>query len=92
MPEHVGHRVAVVRVLRVVEWDPVRPNPTYTGPQLRPEFYPREGQLLVTEMSLSKQPRVWAVDIDKTVTSKMGKDVAQGLGVLFDNALQYGCL
>ena len=89
MPEHVGHRVAVVRVLRVVEWDPVRPNPTYTGPQLRPEFYPREGYLLV-KMSLSKPPRVWAVDIDKTVNSDNGKNVAQGLGVLFDNALQYG--
>ena len=92
MPEHAGHRGAVVRVLRGLEWDPVRPNLEYTGPQLPLEFYPREGQLLVTEMSLSKQPRVWAVDIDKTVTSKMGKDVAQGLGVLFDNALRYGCL
>ena len=88
MPEHVGHRVAVVRVLRGLEWDPVRPNLEYTGPQLPLEFYPREGQLL-TKISLSKQPRAWAVDVDKTDNLKRGKNEAKALRLLFDNALQY---
>ncbi|RPD54200.1 hypothetical protein L226DRAFT_536112 [Lentinus tigrinus ALCF2SS1-7] len=86
LPEHAGKRVAIVRVLRSLEWDPVRANPSYTGPQMPRELYPREGQLLL-RMSLKEKPRICAYDVDNAsgTTNSVGP-----LGILFDNAIEYG--
>ncbi|RDX47816.1 hypothetical protein OH76DRAFT_1484494 [Lentinus brumalis] len=86
LPEHSGKRVAVVRVLRSLEWDSVRRNPSYDGPQVPPELYPREGQLLMTMQY--RRPRPWSFDVDKH-SSKRG-NAAAPLGVLFENATEYG--
>ncbi|KAI0692530.1 hypothetical protein C8T65DRAFT_745113 [Cerioporus squamosus] len=86
LPEHAGKRVAVVRVLRSLESDPVRPNPLYAGLPIPPELYPQDGQLL---MALRfRKPRVWAGHVDKETSVR-----TTGVGplrILFDNAIEYG--
>ena len=40
LPEHNAKRIVVIRVLRTLDSDPVRPNPSYFGPQYPPPFLP----------------------------------------------------
>ncbi|RPD54407.1 hypothetical protein L226DRAFT_616713 [Lentinus tigrinus ALCF2SS1-7] len=89
LKEHSGKRVAVIRVLRTLEHDPVRPNPSYTGPPIPPELYPREGELLMK--LYHRKVKVWAADVDAGQTSKWGQNAqATAFSVLFENALEYG--
>ncbi|RDX41107.1 hypothetical protein OH76DRAFT_1365156, partial [Lentinus brumalis] len=86
LPEHSGKRVALIRVLRALAWDPIRPNPSYNGPPVPPELCPQEGQLLMTRRFWKSQ--AWARDVDKH-SSKL-ENRAKALGTLFDNAREYG--
>ncbi|RPD53243.1 hypothetical protein L227DRAFT_403899 [Lentinus tigrinus ALCF2SS1-6] len=87
LKEHSGTRVAVIRVLRSLKSDPIRPNPSYTGPPLSPQLCPQEGQLLMTPYRRKLQP--WAGHVDAKSTPKRVNRTA-ALAVLFDNALVYG--
>ncbi|RDX43195.1 hypothetical protein OH76DRAFT_1488084 [Lentinus brumalis] len=82
-----GERLVLMRILQSVEWDPMRPNPSYTGPEYPPELYPREGQLLMNLRRRKLQP--WVGDVDGKL--RKGKDkTAWPFGILFDNAVEYG--
>ncbi|TFK82998.1 hypothetical protein K466DRAFT_603239 [Polyporus arcularius HHB13444] len=83
LPEHSGKRVVVVRVLRSLERDPLRPNPSYAGPPIPPELYPQEGQLLT--VLRHRKPRIWARDVDEHWPKR-----ARPLVTLFENAVEYG--
>ncbi|RPD77289.1 hypothetical protein L226DRAFT_533290 [Lentinus tigrinus ALCF2SS1-7] len=86
LPEHAGRRVAVIRVLRSLESDPVRRNPLYLGPAYPQELTPRAGELLMT-MRFGRL-QTWIVDVDKkTPRRTTGRHVA--LRILFDNAVEY---
>ncbi|RPD54422.1 hypothetical protein L227DRAFT_479740, partial [Lentinus tigrinus ALCF2SS1-6] len=86
LEEHSGRRVAVIRVLRTLAHDPVRPNPRYTGPPIPPGLCPREGELLTR--LYRRKVKVWAADVDAAPTSRNAQ--AAALSILFDNALEYG--
>ncbi|RPD53256.1 hypothetical protein L226DRAFT_540781 [Lentinus tigrinus ALCF2SS1-7] len=87
LKEHSGKRVAVIRVLRSLEPDPVRPNPAYTGAPVPRELCPQEGQLLMTLRRRRLKP--WAGDVDARPPSSTRANSAAALAVLFDNALAY---
>ncbi|RDX40195.1 hypothetical protein OH76DRAFT_1366568 [Lentinus brumalis] len=83
LPEHSGKRVVVVRVLRSLERDPLRPNPSYAGPPIPPELYPQEGRHLT--VLRHRKPRIWARDVDEHWPKR-----ARPLVTLFENAVEYG--
>ncbi|TFK83910.1 hypothetical protein K466DRAFT_602453 [Polyporus arcularius HHB13444] len=88
LPEHSGKRVVVIRILRSLDTDPIRRNPTYAGPQYPPELFPRRGELLM-KMHTHQAPRPWSGDVD--LASRISKEPHLGpLGILFDNAVEYG--
>ncbi|RDX43191.1 hypothetical protein OH76DRAFT_1361551 [Lentinus brumalis] len=87
LPEHSGKRVVVIRVLRSLESDPIRPNPSYTGPEYPPELSPREGELLMNLWFRKVRP--WVGDVDGTL-GKGQKKTTWPLGLLFENAVEYG--
>ncbi|TFK78455.1 hypothetical protein K466DRAFT_77949 [Polyporus arcularius HHB13444] len=86
LQEHSGKRVVVLRVLRSLEWDPIRPNASYTGPPIPPELYPQAGQLLMTFRY--RKPRVWAANVDRSGWKR--SNTAAPFAILFENALEYG--
>ena len=80
-----------MRVLRTLESDPVRRNPSYTGPQYPQELMPRAGQLLL-RLRLSGKVIPWAYNVDKCPPlCNVGEVQHNGgpLRVLFDNAIPY---
>ena len=89
LPEHAGRRVVVIRVVRMVEGNPIRDVPaplaggrSYSGIEA---LRPREGELLAT-MSYRKV-RPWAVDVDR---EKPLRPRMKALKVLFENEEVYG--
>ncbi|TBU22075.1 hypothetical protein BD311DRAFT_733500 [Dichomitus squalens] len=90
LPEHAGRRVVVLRVLRLLDSDPIRPVPPpnkheYPLSKLRP----REGQLLMTMRQGKVQP--WSVDVDRD-TGRPATHVGMGrmLRILYENQELYG--
>ncbi|TBU54995.1 hypothetical protein BD310DRAFT_951062 [Dichomitus squalens] len=90
LPEHAGKRVVVLRILRLLDSDPIRPMPPpnkheYPLSKLRP----REGQLLMTMRWGKVQP--WSVDVDKD-TTRPDTHVEMGrmLRILYKNQELYG--
>ncbi|TBU54993.1 hypothetical protein BD310DRAFT_826839 [Dichomitus squalens] len=90
LPEHAGKRVVVLRVLRLLDSDPIRPVPPpnkheYPLSALRP----REGQLLMTMRRGKVQP--WSVDVNKD-TKRPATHVGMGrmLRILYENQELYG--
>ena len=76
--------MVVIRVLRSLESDPIRPNPLYSGPGYPPGLIPQAGELLMT--CRIRELRPWVGDVDSTSERN---NPAASLGVLFDNALEY---
>ena len=92
LPEHNAKRIVVIRVLRTLDSDPVRPNPSYTGPQYPPELMPRAGELLL-KLGKKGKLRPWAYNVDKHSPTWNAGDVQHNGGplrVLFENAISYG--
>ena len=87
LPIHDGKRVVLIRVLRFLESDPIRPDPDYTGPEYPPELIPREGQHLMRLRYRRIEP--WAEDVD-TVRCRGRGNPAEGLSTLFENERVYG--
>ncbi|KAI1783708.1 hypothetical protein LXA43DRAFT_955852 [Ganoderma leucocontextum] len=87
LPEHTGKRVAVMRVVRVLDNDPIRHVPAPDG-KVYPikELRPRQGELVKT--MCHGQVRPWAVDVDKEWKRTM--TVGKALRVLFENEELYG--
>ncbi|TBU38462.1 hypothetical protein BD309DRAFT_971842 [Dichomitus squalens] len=89
LPEHAGRRVVVLRVLRLLDNDPIRsvPPPTkheYPLSTLRP----REGQLFMTMRWGKVQP--WSVDVDRDTrrpATHMGME--KMLRILYENQELY---
>ncbi|TFK83911.1 hypothetical protein K466DRAFT_242982 [Polyporus arcularius HHB13444] len=86
-PEHETARVAVIRVLRSLDSDPIRPDPEYGGPEYPPALLPREGELLMNLHYGSLRP--WFGDVDGKLR-KRTKNLFAPLGILFQNAVEYG--
>ncbi|RPD67567.1 hypothetical protein L226DRAFT_139531 [Lentinus tigrinus ALCF2SS1-7] len=85
--KHAGKRVAVVRVLRSLESDPIRPNPDYAGPPYPLELRPREGQLFMRMKYGKATP--WAGDVDNGRVKGVTPHDAV-LRTLFENAAEFG--
>ncbi|TFK87659.1 hypothetical protein K466DRAFT_599314 [Polyporus arcularius HHB13444] len=85
--DHRGQRVVVVRVLRFSESDPVRLDPDYAGPEFSKHLMPREGKLLM--MMHRGKVMAWVGDVDRRAPDGRHNPAAS-LGILFDNAIEYG--
>ncbi|TBU22996.1 hypothetical protein BD311DRAFT_674870 [Dichomitus squalens] len=89
LPEHVGRRVVVIRIIRLVDSDPIRPN-LKTRLHERPEsdkLTPRVGGLLMGLRHSKVKPI--AFDLD-SVTKWGVQPISQGLELLLENEKLYG--
>ncbi|TBU22218.1 hypothetical protein BD311DRAFT_770818 [Dichomitus squalens] len=90
LPEHAGRRVVVLRVLRLLDSDPIRPVP----PPNKHEYplsalKPREGQLLMTIRRGKLQP--WSVDVDRgEIRNVIQVGMGRMLKILYENLELYG--
>ncbi|TBU39646.1 hypothetical protein BD309DRAFT_1003603 [Dichomitus squalens] len=90
LPEHAGRRVVVLRVLRLLDSDPIRPVP----PPNEHEYplsalKPREGQLLMTIRRGNLQP--WSVDVDRgEIRNVIQVGMGRMLKILYENLELYG--
>ncbi|KAI0692534.1 hypothetical protein C8T65DRAFT_699486 [Cerioporus squamosus] len=83
---HPNAHIAVIRVFRSLDADPILPHPSYGGQEYPPGLVPREGELL---MELSNGwLRPWFRDVDGKLR-KRTKNLFAPLGILFDNAVEY---
>ena len=90
LPEHAGKRVVVLRVLRLVDSDPIRAvappvGHTYPLEALRP----REGQLLC--ILKQGQVRPWSLDVDNIRSNGRNESSTRSvIRILFENQELYG--
>ncbi|TBU26444.1 hypothetical protein BD311DRAFT_762650 [Dichomitus squalens] len=92
LPEHAGKRAVVLRILRPVDNDPIRPNEPSRGPTPVPHaaLTPRNGQLLLTIRRRRIQP--WSVYVDDVGKSEgdTKKSMGRMLRTLYENSELYG--
>ena len=90
LPEHAGKRVVVVRVVRMVENDPIRQIPPPAGvnyPDIE-TLRPRVGELLKKVFRGNVEP--WSVDVGERWKEVPPASRKRALRVLFDNEGLYG--
>ncbi|PIL27883.1 hypothetical protein GSI_10005 [Ganoderma sinense ZZ0214-1] len=90
LPKHAGKRVVVIRVVRMVESDPIRrvPPPAGVDYPWTEALEPRVGELLKKVHYGTLQP--WAADVDSGWKRSSGVPRTRALKVLFENQELYG--
>ena len=91
LPEHKGKRVVVIRIVRMIESDPIGRVPLPAGAVHYPSIEalkPRVGELLNNVHYRKVEP--WAVDVDKELKKTSVSSRTRVLRVLFENEEVYG--
>ena len=96
VPEFPDKRFVVIRVLKILDADPVRLNPSYSGPEYRKEQLPKEGDLLMSLYRSKLQPWIGNVDHVRrkpnghTLVRRLTAMTADAFKMLFENEERYG--